>query len=318
MCLRRKKCLLSIVVPVYNVEKYLERCITSIVKQDMSNIEIILVDDGSSDMSGLICDRLASEYPDTINVIHKKNGGLSSARNTGIYNACGRYIFFLDSDDSVVDNFIEKIKKRLEIDKYDIIEFKACWEREFGKANPICNENEKLVTAKEEICKILMNKKGNEICFKIYRKELFDNIIFPVGKAYEDIAVTYKLLMKAEKILNIDSEYYIYNITNMNSITKNSSIKNLQDMYDSVNSLCYGVEQFCNNNGIEKLYIEYYKRHVYIYIYLKLLKKEQETDLQRNIKNYLLENNSYNIIKYRHYDMKRWIMFELLVLLRRV
>lgn len=317
MNIENNKYLLSIIVPVYNVEKYLKRCIESIIKQDTTYVEILLVDDGSYDKSTVICDEYASKYSDTIKVIHKKNGGLSSARNVGIENANGEYIFFLDSDDSVVDVFITNIIGRLERKRYDIIEFKSCWEREYGKANPICRESEKIVTVKEEIKEILMNKKGNEICFKIYRKNLFDNIRFPEGQAYEDISTTYKLLMKAKEILSIDSEYYIYNITNMNSITKNVSMKNLQDMYYSVNELCTGITSFCNKSGIDDIYIEYYKRHMYIYIFLKLLKKE-ESNLKSEIRTYLLKNNWYNILKFRHYDLKRWLVFEFMVIFKKI
>ena len=107
---------LSIVIPVYNVERYLQRCITSILKQDYHDYEIILIDDGSTDSSGRLCDEIREEYPLIIHVIHKKNGGLSSARNAGLTIASGHYIMFLDSDDYLSLSACEELYKEI-IDK---------------------------------------------------------------------------------------------------------------------------------------------------------------------------------------------------------
>ncbi len=101
-----KKPLISIIVPVYNVERYMERCLDAVVKQTYKNLEVILVDDGSEDRSGSICDRYASEDA-RFKVVHHQNGGLSAARNTGIKKATGEYITFIDPDDSITEDYIE-------------------------------------------------------------------------------------------------------------------------------------------------------------------------------------------------------------------
>ena len=113
---------LSVIVPVYNVEKYLERCVDSVINQNYPNIEIILVDDGSKDSSGKICDILAAK-DNRIKVIHQQNGGLSAARNTGIDNATGEYIDFLDSDDELLPNVFNDLIPLLEYNNLDLIVF---------------------------------------------------------------------------------------------------------------------------------------------------------------------------------------------------
>lgn len=117
-----KKCKVSIIVPVYNVEKYVERCIESIIKQSYKNLEIILIDDGSKDNSGKICDEYAQK-DNRIKVIHKKNGGLSDARNTGLNIADGEYICFIDSDDYIHKDLVKDNLEKLIQQKADMICF---------------------------------------------------------------------------------------------------------------------------------------------------------------------------------------------------
>lgn len=303
--------LLSVIIPVYNVEKYLIRCVESIIFQDENDLEIILVNDGSKDSSGILCDKLAKKYNRTILVIHKSNGGLSSARNAALEIAKGKYVFFLDSDDSVHPNFLKYIRKRLIKHIYDIIEFEFCCEKKYNIFYPTCNEREKELNSKDCILKILQNQSGNQICSKIYKRNLFDDIRFPEGRAYEDMAIYYKLLIRSNKILYIDSEYYIYNFTNENSITKSINEKNLKNMYISVNELCTGVTDFCIMNQIDLDYIEYYRRHIYIYILIKLI-NNKDSILFYELMNYLNNHNEYNLWKYRYYDLKRWIFYQLI------
>ena len=111
--------LISVIVPVYNVEKYLRQCLTSLVNQTYKNIEVVMVDDGSKDSSGLICDEYAINYQN-FSVVHKKNAGLGMARNTGLDNIKGKYVFFLDSDDYIDNNFIEVLYKNLLKSKVDM------------------------------------------------------------------------------------------------------------------------------------------------------------------------------------------------------
>lgn len=310
---------LSIIIPVYNVQKYLKRCVESVILQCDKDIEIILVDDGSKDLSGDICDKYAKEYPNIITAIHKTNGGLSTARNVGLDYAKGRYVFFLDSDDCVTEYFIQSIKNKLVSDKYDIIEFECCWEREFNKYMPKKHLNRgRDLSAGQCIENILKNKMGNQICLRVYKKKLFHNIRFPIGKNYEDISTNYKLILNASKIFHLESELYIYNITNVNSITKKNNITNMNDMYMAVNELCHGVSEFCQRENIDMIYVEYYKRQSYIYIILKLMNLGKEAEkLQTEILTYLQNNNYYNLFKYRYYDWKRWLYFEMLLVVKK-
>nr|WP_296455529.1 glycosyltransferase [uncultured Acetatifactor sp.] len=309
--------LLSVIIPVYNVKQYLKRCVDSIAIQDIGDMEIILVNDGSTDCSGEICDALKDTYPAVVKVIHKENGGLSSARNVGLDAIRGKYVFFLDSDDSVHIDFLKLNRSRMRKEKYDIIEFMAYWEKEYNQILPVLRETESEFTIRDCIENILKNRTGSQICLKLYRSSLFSDIRFPEGRNYEDIGTCYKLLLKADSILHIDSEYYIYNITNASSITKRVDIKNLTDMYSSVNELCEGVGKFCESVQIDPIYIEYYKRHSYIYIYLKLLDSGEDCELKCRLRKYLADHNRYNLIQYRYYDIKRWGYYQLLHLLHK-
>lgn len=308
---------LSIIIPVYNVEKYLKRCIESVINQCGDDSEIILIDDGSTDLSGIICDNYQMTFPNSIRVVHKKNGGLSSARNKGIECAEGEYLFFLDSDDCVTQTFVHDISNKLVNDTYDIVEFECCLERQFNQYKSRKSRVEKILTPSQSIEKIIKNQVGNQICLRVYKKTLFDNVRFPLGRNYEDISTHYKLVLNSKKIIHLNTEYYIYNITNQNSITKKNNIKNMNDMYLAVNELCEGVQEICKENNVDMTYIEYYKRHSYIYIVLKLIEMGNEAEnLKNKIINYLKVNNRYNIIKYRYYDLKRWLYFEMLLAIK--
>ena len=201
--------LISIIVPVYNVEEYLDRCIQSVLNQSYKNIEIILVDDGSTDKSLEICNKYKKETK--IKVFHKKNGGLSSARNFGMKKIKGKYIYFLDSDDYISINTIEILYNSLKNNNGDISCAKELFvydsvtnleaNKDFGVIN-YTSEN-----ALESI--LYMNGISNSACNKLYKKELFNNIIFPEGKLYEDLGCIYKVIGKANKI--VFNNVFLYN-----------------------------------------------------------------------------------------------------------
>lgn len=210
----------SIIVPIYNVETYLERCVYSLQEQTYTNIEIILVDDGSQDKCGEICDRYALA-DERITVIHKKNGGLSDARNAGIERSSGDYLCFVDADDYVHSNFVQ-------------ILLESClkWECKISKCNIVTtsiNENiylqtfelpeYNIYTAERYLQEINRVNGGFNVCNKLFLKELFRDIRFPKGKLHEDVAVIYKLIACAEKIVEVNSDLYFY-YNNTNSITK--------------------------------------------------------------------------------------------------
>lgn len=235
------KPILTVVIPVYNVEKYLKRCIDSILVQEWKNYDILLVDDGSTDNSPQICDDYAKAY-DIISVIHKENGGLSEARNTGISNAEGEYVCFLDSDDWIEPNTFSDLAEVIESDQYDIISFNQEFVKSEHDIIKSDSKRTKRLTGKEAL--IDMFSYGFITGFatdKIYRKALFtkNTIQFPVGKYYEDLGTNYKLFLAAKKVYATNQKYYHYLIDNPDSITQSWNEKKFRDMFGFYKEVFY-------------------------------------------------------------------------------
>lgn len=203
---------ISIIVPVYNVEKYLSKCIDSLIQQTFKSYEIILVNDGSQDNSGRICDKYRL-LDSRITVIHKENGGLSSARNAGLGVAKGEYIAFVDSDDWVNSDMYEVLYNYGKEYNADIVQcgYKIVFNENEVNNNIIKDEVE-FYNNIEAIQKIYSedNVEFTVSWNKIYKSELFKEIRFPNGKIHEDEYTTYKLMFKCEKIVRVKGEYYYY------------------------------------------------------------------------------------------------------------
>lgn len=199
----------SIIVPVYNVEKYLEKCLESIIMQSYYNLEILIIDDGSTDNSLNICYRYR-DMDQRVYVIHKKNGGLSDARNVGIKNSTGKYICFVDSDDYIEKEYVKRMYQQIEENTADI----CCCGKiiESTKKSFCVNAGTDFVVNSKEALKyyLLKNEIDNSAVDKLYRKELFEEIKFPVGRYYEDIGTIYKVFLKADKIVHIKDPLYHY------------------------------------------------------------------------------------------------------------
>lgn len=299
---------LSIIIPVYNTERYLKRCLSSVINQMEEWVELIVVDDGSSDGSPEICDQFMNKYSN-VNVIHKENGGLSSARNEGLRKSQGEYVAFLDSDDMFESSFIQDLNEYLKL-SWDILDFKYCFEKEKDKYKPQGTKNKKLCSRNQYIDLYNKNEFGNQICFRVYKKNLFDEIEFPIGRYYEDIATFYKLMLKADNILMIDYEYYIYNIWNENSITKRISRKCMEDMISSVDEMCDGLCMYCNDESIE--FLNYNKINQYVYILFKLIQSNEEVDdLKKHIMTYL-KGKKIKLQYLKLYNYKKYIVFKVL------
>jgi glycosyltransferase involved in cell wall biosynthesis len=225
-------CEISIIVPVYNVEKYLEKCISSILEQSFTDYELVLVDDGSKDNSGKICDGYKGR-DFRIKVIHQENSGLSAARNTGIDIFKGEYITFIDSDDFIHPNMLEILYNNILESKADtsICDYHLVYEdkeiaKEFG------DNNITLYTNIEGVEKIVKKSKASMIvaCGKLYKRNLFSDIRYPALKYHEDEFVTYKLLYKSTKIVVTDAKLYYY-LQRSNSITGSTyNIKRLEKL----------------------------------------------------------------------------------------
>ena len=215
----KERDLISIVVPVYNVEKYLEKCINSIINQTYKNIEIILVDDGSTDDSGKLCDELKKK-DNRIKVFHKKNGGLSDARNFGIEKASGKYIGFIDSDDFIKEDMYEILYNAIITTKADLsmCEVIDC----YGEIVNVENTHfDTFDLAPEEAIKKVMEAERVSVhaVSKLYKKSLFDNDLkFEVGKTAEDAIIMVELFSNCKKIAYVTAKEYYY-IHRENSIT---------------------------------------------------------------------------------------------------
>ena len=207
------KARISIIVPVYKVEKYLVRCIESIRRQTYSNLEIILVDDGSPDLCPYICDEYAKKDKRIV-VIHKENGGLSDARNAGIEIAKGEYIGFIDSDDYIHQNMYESLLKTLIENQADIVVCDV--EKVYDERQMIRDEGKfgtQLYTgiqAVENIFDADLYLRSVVAWGKLYKKSLFDDVRYPEGKINEDEFTTYRLFYKSNRVIYIDQKYYYY------------------------------------------------------------------------------------------------------------
>ena len=225
--------LISIIIPVYKVENYLEKCVDSVINQTYKNLEIILIDDGSPDNSGAICDEYAKK-DSRIKVIHKKNGGLSDARNAGLKVVTGKYIGFVDSDDYIEKDMFETMYKLAKMYQAEIsIVSYAEWKN--GKILNDMNSGElNLYNKVEAIKELLIDSKIQSYMWnKLFKNELFEDIEFPVGKNFEDIATTLKIFEKCNKIVRMETAKYNY-IRRDDSIIGNRSYKTYNDYLDVI------------------------------------------------------------------------------------
>ena len=222
---------ISVIVPVYNVENYLRRCVDSIINQTYKNLEIILVDDGSPDNCPVICDEYA-QRDSRIKVIHKENGGLSDARNVGIDIASGDYLMFVDSDDYISEKMCGILYERLRSSNADM---SICGvERIYpdGRNSDYSNIEDALLT-RDDFFDKMEGKCG--WCWvvawnKLYKKSIFDGLCYPVGKLYEDDFIIHKLLYKIEKISAVADHMYYY-VQRADSIVNQCySVKNLDSV----------------------------------------------------------------------------------------
>ena len=220
---------ISVIVPVYKVEAYLERCVQSLCRQTYPNLQIILVDDGSPDNSGALCDALAA-CDNRIQVIHKQNGGLSDARNVGIAHADGDYIAFIDSDDWIDPTMLETLLSLCEQHDAQIAEcsYRSIY-HDFVQAETNCSGAVMEFTPVQAIGSNLDWKYCKPVAWnKLYRKDIIGEIRYPVGKLHEDEFTTHLFYLAAKKIVYIDIALVNYERRNAGSITASFRPKNLE------------------------------------------------------------------------------------------
>lgn len=265
--------LISIIIPVYNVEQYLRNTVDSVLKQSYKNLEILLIDDGSTDQSGKICDEIATK-DSRIKVIHKANGGLSSARNMGIETAQGEYIAFLDSDDYIIPDTYEYLWNLIKANNVDIseAEFVRINMEDQKKALQIISEmneerkiEEKIISGKEILNILYGIKEGPYVqqvivCNKLYRRDRLKDIRFPQGKLHEDEFTTYKIFEKCEKICISNKVIHGYMQTEGSIMRKEISMKRVKDnleAYDEASDFFAKKQLTEIEPKVRRKYLEY-------------------------------------------------------------
>ena len=200
---------LSIIVPVYKAEKYIHKCLDTILSQTFTDFELLLVDDGSPDKCGEICEQYAKS-DNRIKVFHKENGGVSSARNLGLSKAEGAYIAFIDPDDYIDKDMVKDTITYLQKTDGDIVCFEVCEVK--GSRNKVGYhfDSDKIMTGSEALNFILADVIDNSPCNKIYKKEVWNNINFPNGRRYEDVATIYRTFAQATKVVYLKKALYYY------------------------------------------------------------------------------------------------------------
>ena len=309
--------LISVIVPVYNVGEYLSRCVDSILKQTYSNLEIILVDDGSTDDSGHICDTYIPR-DSRIRVIHKKNGGLSSARNAGIEKAKGEYLSFIDSDDYIHPEFYERL-------------YTAIMENDADVA--VCNFKQvahgtETDTGERKVSKFvgkqsIMDNFYNSNCAasvvawnKLYKRSVFGQLRYKPGIIHEDEELTYRILYSSNCAVYLSDTLYYYYVRE-NSITmKPYAQRNLQ-MFDVLKSIIVFYDEHREKELRKKAVIRYFK-----ILQLHMLRVERECQC-RNVR--VSENELYKTLrKYyiddlHYYHMRKYkVLFDLYGWLKRM
>lgn len=315
--------LISIIVPIYKVEKYLNRCIDSILSQSYRNLEIILVDDGSPDNCSIICEEYAKKDK-RIKVIHKKNGGLSEARNYGIEASTGDYIMFVDSDDYISKDMCKTLLINALENNADIVvcNFKEVYTDNIEKINKQCIKgNLEVVSNIEALYKYLVRSTTDMVVVwnKLYKRNIFFGekyIRFPVGKLHEDMYTTYKLYYYANKIVIINDVLYYY-FRRKESITGSISEKNLLDEIDAI------IEQYSFFKGKEtdlkymveiksiNMYIHFLKLQFILLLNKKILNKKILNKKMSNLKKCILIDRK-NIFKNPYMSWKKYLKYLLI------
>lgn len=283
--------LISIVVPVYNVKEYLEGCVDSIVDKSISDYEIILVDDGSTDgESGELCDKLAQKYPDVVRVVHQDNMGLGGARNTGIKEAKGEYLCFIDSDDKVVPGTLKLLVEKLKENTPDVLSFNLSTDDGEGNIAPVnsnyFNEDTPFnLSDRPEYLLSLPNA-----CTRVWRKKLFtdNDIVFPPRVWYEDIRTTTKLFAVAESIVTIKDSLYLY-LQRGDSIMHSSKLDKNKEIIDAFED----VISWYKEKGLFEKYRNVLCRlcidHVYLAASVRILRVDARHPLLKELYSYLVK-----------------------------
>lgn len=280
---------ISVIVPVYNVKKYLEECINSILSQDYKNYEVILVDDGSNDSSEKICDSYGNIGK--IKIYHKKNGGLSDARNFGLKKATGKYVCFIDSDDVVSRDYLSSMMHN--INKYNV-KIASCGMAKI-RGQKIVKYNFDNIKTKYDLedAIIFMNVVGYfnvSVCNKLFDRTLFNNLYFPVGKQSEDWFILYKIIEASGSLYYDSTAKYFYR-ERKNSITRSKKVN-----IDAILAAREIYQHYKKNKKIKKYAGQSYAFAV-IGVYNNFLKQKEYEKCKKIRKNFIHEKNKFTLKK---------------------
>lgn len=294
----------SVIVPVYNVEKYLHKCLSSILNQTMREIEIILVDDGSTDGSGVICDEYAGK-DERVRVIHKENGGLSDARNAGVKKAASDYVLFVDGDDYIKETMIECLYKLAVQHRVDMT---VC-----GVYNVYSNGEKPQCEVLEEFqCDnveafghVLVGQKiPGTVCNKLIKREIAQSLVFPVGRLYEDAFYTTQLMQHVQSVY-VTTEPMYYYFHRAGSITTTPFQKQDMDLVDAYEKNFAVVEKkFPQITEQAKFRLDW----AYFTILDRMLQLENyqsPEDYKRVVK--YLKKNTWSVVKSKYFYKSRKI-----------
>ena len=267
--------LISVIIPVFNAEKYLKKCLDSILNQDCENVELLLVDDGSTDNSGSICDFYAQRYSNVF-AYHKKNNGSASARNYGLSLAQGDYISFVDADDYVNRNYYNillnlALRYGADIVQCDYITVQGV-DEESGEIQITIDDCSNRITEYKniEVLRMFCNKKTYikeaVLWNKIYKKELFDGLKFPENKYVDDELLMCQILYRATKIIDVDLKLYYYFMSENSQMRSDFSLKNIDQIEVIENQLKFFDE--INQRTLHNMLLYRYYSSISSCIYL--------------------------------------------------
>lgn len=294
--------LISVIVPIYKVEKYINSCVDSILNQTYRNLEVILVDDGSTDNCPAICEQYKSK-DNRVKVVHKENGGLSDARNAGLKVVTGSIVAFIDSDDWIDSKMFEKMYDRMHKDNSDIVSCGVKWVTEDGKllrnvsVNDECLETEK---AMEEL--LYDNKLKQHVWNKLYKYDIVKDIPFEKGKFHEDVFWSYQVIGKAKKVSLMTESFYNY-IQRDNSIMGETYSSKRLDALDAMKLRCeYIKEKFPDLFDVAL----FFYIGSCLYHLQSAIRTKQDEDVVSNILNRLDCQKEGNICKGLEFKQKIW------------
>ena len=293
------KCKLSIIVPVYGVEKYIDKCLNSLVKQSLKEIEIIVVNDGTKDNSQKIIDKYVKKYPDKIKSYIKENGGQGSARNYGLEKANGEYIGYVDSDDFVEKDMYKKLYNKAKENNYDIV---VCGNYNVSEDYQNKNIDTFINNYNTDLENIFFGKMA--VWNKIYKRDILikNKLEFKEKVWYEDLAFTLKAIMNSNTFAFIDEPLYDYLIRE-ESTMNNSNVQRNLEILDAFNDILSYIQHNKKEeyfSKIEFLAID----HIYISAIVRVLKAEADDKVKRETINKLID---YMNKKFPNYKNNKYI-----------